>query len=72
MVPGARARTDRFGGALKLLGRYDWRGELAGCSYCPYRTAIPLSPIGGPFGGTATATAATSAATHRLGAFIVR
>ena len=85
MVAGARARTDRFGGVMKLLGRYDWRGELAGCSYCPYRTAIPLSPIGGPFGGTATATiyvggsftppalvTATSADTHRLGAFIVR
>jgi hypothetical protein len=47
---------DRFGGVMKLLGRYDWRGELASCSYCPYRTAIPLSPIGGPFGGTAMAT----------------
>ncbi len=47
---------NRFGGVMKLLGRFDWRGELANCSFCSYHTVIPLSPIGGPFGGTATAT----------------
>lgn len=45
----------RFGGVMKLLGSFDWRGELASCLYCSYHTVIPLSPIGGPFGGTATA-----------------
>lgn len=49
--------ADRFGGVMRLLGSFDWSGELAGCSYCPYRTIIPLSAIGGPFGGTATAKA---------------
>jgi len=49
-------KPNRFGGVMKLLGSFDWRGELAGCSYCPYHTVIPLSPIGGPFGGTATST----------------
>jgi hypothetical protein len=48
---------DRFGGVMELLGHFDWRGELADCSSCPYHTVIPLSPIGGPFGGTATAKA---------------
>jgi len=38
---------------MKLLGRYDWRGERANCAYCPYHTAIPLAPIGGASGGTA-------------------
>jgi len=47
---------DRFGGVMKLLGRFDWRGELANCSFCSYHTVIPLSPIGGPFAGTAMAT----------------
>jgi hypothetical protein len=47
-----------FGGVMKLLGQFDWTGELGpGCGFCPFRTAIPLSPIGGPPGGTATATA---------------
>jgi hypothetical protein len=46
---------NRFGGVMKLLGSFDWRGELASCSYCPYHTVLPLSPIGGPFGGSATA-----------------
>ena len=46
---------NRFGGVMKLLGHFDWRGELANCSACSYRTLIPLSAIGGPFGGTATA-----------------
>jgi hypothetical protein len=46
---------DRFGGVMKVLGHFDWRGELAGCSSCPFHTVIPLSPIGGPFGGTAKA-----------------
>ena len=46
---------NRFGGVMKLLGRFDWRGELASCSSCSYQTVIPLSPIGGPFGGTAMA-----------------
>jgi len=46
-----------FGGVMQLLGRFDWKGELAGsCGYCPYHTVMPLTPIGGPFGGTATAT----------------
>ncbi len=47
---------DRFGGVMKLLGSFSWRGQLANCSYCYYYTVIPLSPIGGPSGGTATAT----------------
>lgn len=51
---------DRFGGVMKLLGRFDWRGDWIGenCSVgiCAYHTVIPLSAIGGPFGGTATAT----------------
>ena len=47
---------DRFGGVMKLLGRFDWGGELANCSFCSYHTVIPLSPIGGPFAGTAMAT----------------
>jgi hypothetical protein len=47
---------DRFGGVMKLLGSFNWRGELASCSACSFRTEIPLSPIGGPFGGTAKAT----------------
>ena len=46
---------NRFGGVMKLLGSFDWRGELAGCTYCPYHTVIPLSAIGGPFAGTAMA-----------------
>jgi hypothetical protein len=46
----------RFGGVMKLLGSFNWRGELAACSFCEYRTEIPLSPIGGPVGGTAMAT----------------
>jgi hypothetical protein len=46
---------NRFGGVMKLLGGFDWRGEMAGCSFCTYHTAIPLSPIGGTFGGTAMA-----------------
>jgi hypothetical protein len=47
---------DRFGGVMKLLGHFDWRAELgASCGSCPFRTVIPLTPIGGPFGGTATA-----------------
>lgn len=46
---------DRFGGVMKLLGRFDWRGELANCASCSYQTVIPLAPIGGPFGGTAMA-----------------
>ena len=41
---------------MKLLGSFSWRGQLANCSYCYYYTVIPLSPIGGPSGGTATAT----------------
>jgi hypothetical protein len=48
-VPG------RFGGVMRLLGSFDWRGELANCSQCSYQTLVPLSPIGGPFGGTAKA-----------------
>jgi hypothetical protein len=48
-------QPNRFGGVMQLLGRFDWRGEMANCSYCRYRTNIPLTPIGGPFGGTATA-----------------
>ncbi len=51
---------NRFGGVMKLLGRFDWRGDwlggYCGLEFCPYHTVIPLSPIGGPFGGTATAT----------------
>ena len=51
---------DRFGGVMKLLGRFDWRGDWndENCSVgnCAYHTVIPLSAIGGPFGGTATAT----------------
>ena len=46
---------DRFGGVMRLLGRFDWRGELANCASCSYQTVIPLAPIGGPFGGTAMA-----------------
>jgi hypothetical protein len=47
---------DRFGGVMKLLGRFDYRVAFGGtCGYCPYHTVIPLSPVGGPFGGTATA-----------------
>jgi hypothetical protein len=46
---------NRFGGVMRLLGSFDWRGELANCSGCPYHTLIPLSPIGGPVGGTAKA-----------------
>lgn len=49
------AEPGRFGGVMKLLGHFDWQGELANCSYCTYRTNIPLSPIGGPFAGTAQA-----------------
>lgn len=49
------AGPDRFGGVMRLLGSFNWRGELASCPYCSYYTLIPLSPIGGPFGGTATA-----------------
>jgi hypothetical protein len=48
-------KPGRFGGVMKLLGEFDWRGELASCPFCYYRTVIPLSPIGGPFAGTATA-----------------
>jgi hypothetical protein len=47
---------DRFGGVMKLLGNFKWRGEMASCSSCYFRTEIPLSPIGGPFGGSAKAT----------------
>jgi hypothetical protein len=47
-----------FGGVMKLLGEFDWRGVLAsGCTYCSYHTIVPLTPIGGPFGNTATAMA---------------
>jgi hypothetical protein len=46
----------RFGGVMKLLGHFDYRLALGGaCGYCPYHSRIPLSPIGGPFAGTATA-----------------
>ena len=50
-------KPNRFGGVMNLLGTFTWNGELAACAYCTYRTAIPLSPIGGPVGGTATAMA---------------
>jgi hypothetical protein len=46
---------NRFGGVMKLLGSFDWRGELASCTDCSYHTLVPLSAIGGPFGGTAKA-----------------
>jgi hypothetical protein len=61
-IPGSQfgatfsGAPNRFGGVMKLLGDFSWRGELASCSYCSYITRIPLSAIGGPFGGTATAT----------------
>ncbi len=50
---------NRFGGVMKLLGRFDWFGELANCASCSYTTPIPLSQIGGPFGGTAMASNGT-------------
>ena len=50
-------KPNRFGGVMNLLGTFTWNGELAACAYCTYRTAIPLSPIGGPVGGIATAMA---------------
>lgn len=63
-IPGSQfgvsfsGEPNRFGGVMRLLGRFDWQGELgASCGLCPYRTVIPLTPIGGSFGGTATATA---------------
>lgn len=46
---------NRFGGVMKLLGSFDWRGELASCTDCSYHTLVPLSAIGGAFGGTAKA-----------------
>jgi hypothetical protein len=47
---------NRFGGVMKLLGNFKWRGEMASCTDCYFGTKIPLSPIGGSFGGTAKAT----------------
>jgi hypothetical protein len=46
----------RFGGVMKLLGNFKWRGEMANCTSCYFKTKIPLSPIGGSFGGSARAT----------------
>ena len=43
----------RFGGVMNLLGSYNWFGVFTNIP--PYRTPIPLTPIGGPVGGTATA-----------------
>jgi len=48
---------NRFGGVMNLLGDFDWDGVLANCSNCTFRTDIPLTAIGGAFGGTAQATA---------------
>ena len=51
------SQPTRFGGIMKLLGSFDYRVTLGGtCGYCRYHTLLPLSPIGGPFAGTATAT----------------